>query len=106
MYNQIDGNSAAELNNDPFVSDLDERVLDESRSAQWRHVRDELLAGRTVYTFGYAYNLNELLINKYHKTLNPDYDFVVGFNKGELDHELKRMVQREADAVADIILGN
>lgn len=106
MYNQmLDGNSAAELDNDEHLTQAEIiQCIEEAKN--WREIRDTLLSGKKWYTFGASYDLNEHIIEKYHESLNPDYNFVEGFLTGDLDPALKNLVQREADSFATYILEN
>lgn len=107
MNNQMpDGNSAAELNHNEGETEIQEYRRELAEAEQWREIRDTLLSGKKWYTFGHKYDLNEHIIEKYHKSLNPDYNFVEGYNSGDLDPALKNLVQREADAFASYILEN
>jgi len=99
----ICGNTQAEIERDT-ETELQDRVREEERSKQWLWTRDTLLTGTTVYTFARAYDLNVHIINKYHKELNPDYDFVAGYNENDIDPALRKLVEREADALASKIM--
>jgi len=102
----LDGNSAAELNHEESETELQALKREEAWAAKWLAIRDTLLSGKKWYTFGHSFDLNEHIIEKYHESLNPDYNFVDGYLAGDLDPALKNLVQREADAFASYILEN
>lgn len=100
----LDGNSAAELNHNEGETELQTLKREEAEAAQWLAIRDTLLSGKKWYAFGHSFDLNEHIIEKYHESLNPDYNFVEGFLAGDLDPALTNLVQREADSFATYIL--
>src|SRR6187549_1201334 len=105
MNNQmLDGNSAAELSHDESETEAQSNLREMMEAEQWREIRDTLLSGKKWYTFGHKYDLNEHIIEKYHESLNPDYNFVEGYVAGDLDPALKNLVQREADSFATYIM--
>ena len=66
MNNQMpDGNSAAELNNDPFVSEVQQRAQAEARREFYQEVYARLLSGKAVYTCNRNFSLATRMSDKY-----------------------------------------
>lgn len=101
------GNTQAEIDNDTDTEHA-ERTRYENLEAQYVYVLNRLLSGKNVYTFSASFSLAERMADKYQQFadfVDLDYDFMRAFKYGELDPELRKLIDLEARSMASVIAG-
>lgn len=108
MYNQmLDGNTAAELNNDRPITRLEERLINIKRGEFWMECKTRLLQGKKVYTYSSRFSLAERMADKYPEfgeMMDMDQDFMLMYNNGELHPDFRNLIETEAGILASAIV--
>ncbi len=96
----------AEINNDTD-NEHAERTRYEAREAQYVYVLNQLLDGKKVYTFSASFSIADRMTDKYQQFadfVGLDYDFMRAFKNGELDPDLRKLIDQEARSMAAYIV--
>jgi len=104
----ICGNTQAELKNDKFVSDVQERAQHEWEAKRWKLVYNWLLQGKKVHENGSIYSLEERMANEYpdfNTFVDMSFDFIGAYKSGELEPSICNLIEREASVLASVIVG-
>lgn len=109
MYNQmLDGNSAAELENDaPLTQAEIMKYIEEGKN--WLEIRENLLAGKEEKNaFGQNFSLNVRLgeeCQEFADLIDQDFDIMAAYNRGELHPSVRELIFNEANTLASVICG-
>lgn len=108
MYNQmLDGNSAAELDNDRFMSQVEQCIQDNERRDLWKYSYAILLSGKPYATYSRVFRLKERMSDKYQDfsdLVDLDVDFMWMYKNGKLQDDLRKLMEHEAADMADAIV--
>ena len=109
----LDGNSAAELDNDASRTELQKLNADlraEEEASIWVEIRDQLLAGEAVENdFGRKFTLTERMADEYQEFadfVDQDYDFMAMYVRGELHPAVRDLIYNEACTLASVVVGD
>lgn len=108
----LDGNSAAELDNDCSYS-IHNRIsrssVFELESMRWLMIRDALLRGESLKNvFHQEFSLNVRLGEEYQEfadLIDQNFDIMAAYNRGELHPAVRELIFNEANTLASVICG-